>query len=67
MENWQELIETARKAGFAVDDNGYNVEFKRDEDGIDMIGLFVKDTNPRAKVTGYQAACEWLQRRGVIL
>jgi hypothetical protein len=59
-ENWSALKEAARRAGFQVDDDGASVQFARGR----KQGAFVRNTRP-AKVTGYQAAQQWLQRCGV--
>lgn len=60
MENWEALKAAARRAGFQIDDDGATVQFKRGRE----IGAYVKNSRP-AKLTGYQAARQWLQRKGV--
>lgn len=61
MENWDLLKSAARRAGFQVDDDGATIQFKRGSE----VGAYVKYTRPAVKLTGYQAALQWLQRKGV--
>lgn len=60
MKNWERLKAIARQAGYRVNDDGVSVQLWSP---TGLTGVFFRHTD--GPVTGYQAACEWLQRQGV--